>query len=81
MTCPKCKGENVNIDVKIETKLKKKHSVMYWLFIGWWLNPLLWIFLTMPMLIVKIFKPKNYTTKTIEHKMCICQSCGYKWEI
>ncbi len=80
MTCPKCGSENVNVQMVSETKLKKKRSIIYWLLIGWWLNPLLWFFMTVPMLIIKIFKPRNYKTKTIHKSMWVCQACGYHWE-
>lgn len=80
MTCKKCGSENVNVQMVSETKLKRKHSLIYWLFIGWWLNPLLWIFMTIPMLIIKIFRPKNYKTKTKHKSMFVCQGCGYHWE-
>ena len=80
MKCPKCGSENVNVQMVSETILKKKHhSVLYWICIGWWLHPLLWLFATLPMLIIKIFKPKNYKTKTKHKSMCVCQSCGQSW--
>lgn len=79
MTCPKCGSDKVNVQMVSETKTKRKHSVVYWVFVGWWLNPLLWIFLTIPMIIIKIFRPKNYKTKTIHKSMSICQSCGHNW--
>ena len=82
MTCPKCQSENVIVDVKSETNLKQKHhSIVYWIFIGWWLQPFLWFFMTLPMLIISIFKPKSYKTTTTHRKMAICQSCGHSWEI
>ena len=82
MTCPKCKNENVTVDVKTETNFKKKHhGLLYWICIGWWLQPFMWIFLTLPMLIISIFKPDRYKVKTSSKKIAICQSCGYSWEI
>ena len=46
MTCPKCQSENVNVQVVTVSKLKRKHSWLYWLTIGFWLEPILWLFLT-----------------------------------
>lgn len=81
MQCPKCGSENVNAQMVSETVLKKKHhSIWYWLFIGWWLHPIMWLFLTLPMIIIKIFKPKNYKTKTTHSSMWVCQSCGNSWK-
>ena len=82
MKCPKCGSENVNVQMITETQLKeKKHGVMWWLLIGWWWIPTKWIFLTVPALIVKIFAPKKYETKTTQKKMAVCNSCGHSWKV
>lgn len=78
MKCPKCKSENVNIQAITEIK-NKHHSILYWLFIGWWLEAIMWIFLTLPWLIFKILKPNKVTSKT--HTKAICQNCGYDWKV
>lgn len=81
MVCSKCGSENVNVQMVSETNLKKKHhGIVYWCLIGWWLHPIMWLFFTIPMIIIKIFKPKNYKTKTKHKSMCVCQSCGHHWE-
>lgn len=80
MKCPKCGSENVTVQVVSETKLKeKKKGILYWLFIGWWWIPIKWLFLTLPALIVAIFKPTKYKTKTIHTTKCVCQNCGKMW--
>lgn len=82
MKCPKCKSENVTVQMVSETKLKeKKHGIFWWIFIGWWWLPVKWIFLTLPALIVKIFAPKKYKTETIHKSMAVCQDCGYSWVV
>ena len=82
MVCPKCQSENVSVSVTTETSLKeKKHGALYWVFIGWWLKPILWFCLTLPMLIIKIFKPKNYKLQNKTQKIAICQSCGHSWNV
>ncbi len=82
MICPKCKSTNVNIQMVSDTFSKRQHhSLGYWILIGWWLEILLWIFLTLPRLLLFIFLPKNKKTVTIQHKMAICQLCGHSWEI
>ena len=56
MKCPKCKGENVSIQIVTESKLvNDHHSLLWWICIGWWWVCLKWIFLTVPALIFKIF--------------------------
>lgn len=78
MKCKKCGSENVNVQVVAETK-KQHHSILYWLCIGWWLKPLLWLFLTLPMIIVKLFGKDK--TKTVEKSFAVCQDCGYRWQV
>lgn len=80
MTCPKCNSTNVNVQMVSETSLKVKHrGIFYWLFVGWWWLPLKWLVFTFPALIVKIFAPKRYKTKTTHRSMWVCQNCGYHW--
>lgn len=82
MVCKKCGSENVTVEVTTETQLKeKKHGILYWICIGWWLKPILWFFLTLPMLIIAIFKPKKYKTETKTKKIAVCHSCGNTWKI
>lgn len=80
MKCPKCGSENVNVQMVSETKLKKKHGCLYWILVGWYLEPILWLFLTIPKLIYQLFKPRKYKTKTIHKSLCVCQDCGHHWE-
>ncbi|MBN1058579.1 hypothetical protein [Clostridium botulinum] len=78
MKCKKCGSENIT--VQAVTTLKNKHKgIIYWLFIGWWLEMMLWLFLTIPKLIFELFKPNKIKSKT--HSEAICQNCGYRWEI
>ena len=78
MKCVKCGSENVNVQAVSEIKNKHK-GIIYWLFIGWWLEIFMWIFLTLPWLIVKIFSPKKYKSKVTNQ--AVCQSCGYSWKV
>ena len=80
MQCPKCGSDNVNVQMVSETKLKRKRSLIYWIFIGWWLNPIMWLFFTLPMLFIKLFRPKRYKTKTVHKAMRVCQNCGHSWK-
>ena len=96
MTCPKCKGENVSIQAfqeqfsKTVSKTKPQQAerhhgflsrCLYWCFIGWWW----WI--------VKLFIPgrrdksgdlkttSRTKTKVKYKNICVCQSCGHRWEM
>lgn len=78
--CPHCGSKNINIQIVTESKLKTKHhSIFYWLFIGWWLELLLWFFLTIPRLLIFIFMPKKQKLTQKQRKIAICQNCGYSW--
>lgn len=82
MKCNKCQSENVNIQIITETKSKATHhGILYWLFIGWWLEFLLWFFLTIPRLLIAIFVPKKKKIITTQKNMAVCQNCGNTWEI
>lgn len=82
MNCPKCNSENITVQIVTETKLKNNNKgCMYWLLIGWWLEFLLWFFLTVPRLLIAIFVPKNQKLVTKEKNMAVCQNCGHSWNI
>lgn len=78
MTCPKCSSNNVNVQAVAIVKNKHK-GALYWLLIGWWFELFMWLILTLPMLIIKIFKPKG--VKTVVKNMAVCQTCGYSWKV
>lgn len=78
MKCKSCGSENVT--VQIENSLKTQHhSCLYWLLIGWWLNPLLWIFATLPMIFISIFIPKRQ--RMTSRKVFVCNDCGKSWRV
>lgn len=82
MKCPKCGSENVKIEIVTEQKFKtKKKGLLYWVTIGWFVEPLLWLFLTLPKLVYELFKPKRYKVKTTTKKMAVCQNCGKTWKV
>lgn len=82
MKCPKCGSENVTVQVVTETELKeKKHGAIWWLCVGWWWIPIKWLVFTLPALIIAIFKPKKYKTKTHSKKVAVCNNCGKSWNV
>jgi transcription elongation factor Elf1 len=78
MTCPKCNSENVNVQA-VAIQKKKRRGVVYWVFFGWLIDILLWIFLTLPRLLIAMFGHKR--TKTVVKSIAVCQNCGNKWNV
>ena len=82
MQCPKCKSNKITVQFVSESKLKTKHrGIIYWFLFGWVWEFLLWILLTLPMLIITIFKPKKYKMVTKHKKVAVCNDCGYSWNV
>lgn len=82
MQCPRCGSNNVNVQMITETQLKDAHhSCLWWIFIGWWWEAILWIFLTFPKLIFTIFGHKKQRLEQRHVKMCVCQDCGHSWQV
>ena len=82
MVCPKCKSENVNTQVINEVEIKNKHhGFFWWILIGWWWIPIKWLVFTIPALIIKIFGGKKQKVVNKQKTVCVCQNCGYRWEI
>lgn len=80
MQCPRCHSQFVNVQVVTETKLKDKHhGVLWWLFVGWWWIPTKWLFFTLPALIFKLFSHKKQKVVSKQQTVCVCQTCGFRW--
>ena len=73
--CPRC-GGTMNLKASTFAQNKSRHGCVYWLLIGWWLHPLLWIIFTIPMLIWRIIAP-NRKQKVTTTTVAVCQKCGY----
>lgn len=78
MICKRCNSHNVNVFAVTETHTKKR-GIFYWLFFGWLIDVLLWIFLTIPRLIISLFRSRKIVSKTTTQ--AICQNCGYRWKV
>lgn len=85
MNCPKCGSSNTNIQIVNEVTLKRKHNWVYWLCCFWLVDIFLWIlffgYRLILAIIAKIFRGTKYKTINKEHKMLICQDCGYTKKI
>lgn len=77
MICRRCRSNNVNVQAVTETKTKRR-GIFYWLF-GWIIDLMLWIFLTVPRLLVALFGSRRVVSKTTTQ--AICQSCGHRWKV
>lgn len=50
------------------------HGCLYWVFVGWWVEPLILLFITVPRLIFNAAKPRTKTH-------AVCQTCGHSWTV
>jgi len=81
MNCPKCNSEHCHSQIVTDVKLKTKHhGILYWLIIGWWLEPCLWLFFTIPKLILAIFGHKKQKIVQKNYTMWVCDDCGHSWK-
>lgn len=80
MICPKCGSDHVKVTVINEVREKRKRGFFYWFFIGFWLEPILWVVFTIPKLLFSIFGKKTKVVG-VNVKYAICQECGYKWKL
>jgi hypothetical protein len=82
MKCPKCQSENVSTQVINTVKLKNKHhGLLWWMFVGWYWVPIKWIVFTVPALIFAIFGSKKQKAVNKRKTVCVCQNCGYNWNL
>ncbi len=69
MTCPKCKGNNVQVQVVSEAKRRGFFTILLYIIliafvgIGW---------------VILFFLLRGRKTKTVNY--AICQNCGHRWE-
>ncbi len=82
LVCAKCENNNISYQVINEVEFKRKgRGCLYWLIIGWWLEILLWFFLTIPRLLFLLFGGKRQKAINLTKKMAVCQNCGYSWKV
>ena len=82
LVCKKCGSANVSVQMVGDTHTETRHHGLLWkLAVGWWWIPIKWVFLTLPAAIVRFLGNNRHETVTTMRKHCICQSCGYSWEV
>ena len=80
MVCPRCGSTDVNVQAVSNVHEKRKKGCLYWAFIGWWWEPLMWLTFGIFKLFHAIFSKKTKTVTTIETH-AVCQSCGHRWKV
>ncbi|MDJ1122471.1 hypothetical protein [Kribbibacterium absianum] len=79
MRCPRCGGTYVSVQ-EVQNHVAQTpvraghHGCLYWVFIGWWVEPLILLFITVPRLIFNAAKPRTKTH-------AVCQTCGHSWTV
>ena len=81
MLCPLCKSRDISVQVIADTHTKSRSALwwLYFLLIGWVIEVLMWLFVTLPMLLIRIFHQRPVET-TIQ-KVAVCQHCGHQWKL
>lgn len=79
LQCPKCWSTNVCVQSVWIAKNQKHKWCLYRITVGWFIEPLLRIVLTVPKLIFEIFRPKKMKTEVKSY--ATCQDCGKHWEV
>ena len=83
MICPKCGSMNVNVQA-VPIVSSRYHTLIWWLFIGWWwtvLKLIGWLTFGLLMLIPKLFIRPKIKIKTKVRSVAVCQNCGHKWNV
>lgn len=70
MTCPKCKSNNVRVEMN--TYMKSQHRSFLW--------NLFMIFITAGIWLIWMFVRKR-KEKRVTIKMAVCQDCGKSWKV
>ena len=80
LICPKCKSNDISVQVVSDTHTKtKKRGLLYWVSFWWFVEFIIWFLAAIPMLIGKLLRGKKIVTDF--KKFAVCQNCGYKWKV
>lgn len=93
--CPKCGSSHVQIQReqtgsvgasqnKVVVVNKRSKGCVYWVFFGWWLEPMYWLLIGWWWRLFFGHKKSGLNlnaSKTINKTIAICQDCGNTWKI
>lgn len=95
--CPKCNSNNISVQREqngnigagtnkvVIQSAKKSKGCLYWLFIGWWFQPLYWVFVGWWWRLLFGGRTKSginiNANKTFNSTIAVCQKCGFSWKI
>lgn len=94
--CPKCGSIHIQFQReqtgsvgagtnKVVVVNKRSKGCLYWLFLGWWIEPMYWIFIGWWWRLLFGGRKKgglNFNaSKTLNKTIAICQDCGNSWTI
>lgn len=85
LRCERCGSHNVQVQLLNQIDLVKKgHSAIWWILVGWWFVLIKWLFLygLLQIFIIplKLLMPKKYKTINRVEKYFVCNNCGHSWK-
>ena len=97
MKCPKCGSENVLVQREMVgsksesthgfVQNEKRHGLLWWICIGCWWMPFVWMMDICTLGLTRLFRKKSYTAKSFTRTnaknktVAICQNCGKSWNV
>ena len=80
MKCKYCGSENTNVQLAGD-KIKKGHSLLWWVTIGWWYKPMMYFFFTVPYFILVLLGKTTKGGKIKNKKYVVCNNCGKSYKL
>lgn len=95
IVCPICHGTNVFCQReqagalgvgtnRVVVQYKRSKGCLYWMIIGWWLEPIVAFFRWIAEILFGGKKKSGFNvnaSKAIVHTVAVCQNCGHSWRI
>lgn len=85
MKCPKCGSEDIQTQIVSgqtnPQSIKKKHGIIWRIFIGWWYVPIKRILLGAWILVWRLYKKlsKKAESTNFIKSVHVCTNCGHGW--
>lgn len=83
MKCPRCRSRDVRVEL-VRERRATRHSLAWWLLIGWWIWPFKLLFL--PVIWSqeterKGKRPPPRRDAMVTRSVAVCQHCGHHWRV